>query len=705
MSALRTNSFLAFSLLGALILRLIFVWESSANPFFDAPIVDAQTFLRQAQSIAAGDLWGGSEPFWQPPLYIYVLAFICWLFPSDYFVAMRLLQAALGTLSCGLLYAIAKRCFDEKTARIASIGAVLCGTFIFFEGELLAVALEIFLNLLVLQRLIVAVEKPAYTRWVAAGLLAGLAALTRPNILLFVAAFALWYFATSIQDPKSRWKTSVRLLLLIGSLSLPIIPVTARNYIMEPELVLISSNGGINFYIGNSGQYEEKVSIHPGMRWEEMAMLPVRAGHTTAAAKSAYFFSRSFEYITAHPLEYAQTLVHKLFLFFSGPEIKRNFDIYFARQYSYVLSALLWDYALSFPFGLIGPLSLIGLYTTWRSRSMSISIIRLYALTYVLSVVLFFVAARYRMPVLPILILFASVGGLGIYGRVREGLGWTSSKILWIFAALILVFNLRAAADQTRDAQLQFDLGEVYLRKGSYELAAAHAQKALQLEPTYNYARHNLAVALFNLGALDRAMVEGEQTVRENPQRADTHALLGRTYAKQGDSQRAEQAFLRALDIDPSSGITHYYYGRFLYQARRYERASAELTKAAAWKPSDPWIHYELGRALHGTGDAANALIAYERAWSSGQLADAANAIGAVHFVAGRFQQARAFFSRAAQKDPNSLDAQINLCLLDIQEGQIDRGLNGLRSLYEQFPESPTIRRALQSVTGSAATP
>lgn len=705
MSALLNNPFLSLSLLGALSLRLLFLWESSANPFFDAPIVDAQTFLRQAQSIAAGDLWGGSEPFWQPPLYIYLLALICWLFPSDYFLAIRLLQAALGTLSCGILYAIARRCFDEKTARIASIGAALCGSSIFFEGELLAVALEVFLNLLLLQRLLVAVEKPAYAPWVGTGLLAGLAALTRPNVLLFIAAFALCYFLTSIHDPKGKWKKSLRLLLLLGSLALVIIPTTVRNYMMEPELVLISSNGGINFYIGNSGHYDEKVSIHPGMRWEAMAMEPVRAGHTTAAAKSAYFYARSFEYIAAHPLEYAQTLLRKLFLFFSGPEIKRNFDIYFARQYSYVLSFLLWDYALSFPFGLIGPLSLIGLYITWHHRSSTIALIRLYALTYVLSVVLFFVAARYRMPVLPVLIVFASVGGLGIYNSVRRGTGWRRSKTLWIFAALTLVFNLPSAADHTRDAQLQFDLGEVYLRKESYELAAAHAQKALQLEPSYNYARHNLAVALFNLGALDRAIAEGEETARENPQRADTHGLLGRAYAKQGAFQRAEQSFRRALAIDPNSGITHYYYGRFLYQTHRYKRASAELEKAAAWQPGDPWIHYELGRALHGAGDETKALNAYERAWAIGQLADAANAIGAVHFVAGRPEQARAFFTHALQRDPGNLDAQINLCMIDIQEGHVQRGLSRLQSLYEQFPESPALRRALQSVSAAATTP
>ncbi len=697
MSALRNNSFLILSLVGALALRLIYLWESSASPFFDAPIVDAQTFLRQAQAIAGGDLSGGDEPFWQPPLYIYLLAFVCWLFPSDYFVAMRLVHIALGTASCGLLYSIANRCFGIDTARIATVIAALCGSSIFFEGELLAVPLEMFLNLALLHQLITAVDRPTASRWTVAGLLAGLAALTRPTILLFVAAFLVWRVFASLREKNSFWNSSLRPLMLLGALALTILPVTVRNYVMEPDLVLISSNGGINFYIGNSGQYEEKVSIHPGMRWEEMATEPIRAGHTTAAAKSAYFFSKSVQYITEYPVYYLQTLAYKCWLFFSGPEIKRNIDIYHARQYSYVLSTLLWDYGLSFPFGLLSPLSLIGLYVTWRDRTEGVSIVRLYALAYVLSVVLFFVAARYRMPVLPILTLFASVGGLSIYSRIQQD-RWRAGSIVGLFAALVLVFNLRTAPDPALDAQLQFDLGEVQLRKGFYEQAAAHAQQALRLEPTYNYARHNLAVALFNMDDINRAIIEGEHTAHENPQRADTHALLGRAYAKRGDRARADQSFQRALALDPDNGIAHYYYGRFLYANRRYIQASEQFKKARNWKGADATIHYDLGRALHGSGDVSGALRAYGEAWSIGHLPEAANAVGAVHLMNGHLDQTRIFFTYALERDPDNVEALVNLGLLDVREGRVQDGLKQLRALLSQHPESTIVRRALESV-------
>ena len=54
----------------ALAVRLVYAWDLRGNPFFDAPVVDAKTFLDQALAIAAGDLWGGADAFWQSPGYI-----------------------------------------------------------------------------------------------------------------------------------------------------------------------------------------------------------------------------------------------------------------------------------------------------------------------------------------------------------------------------------------------------------------------------------------------------------------------------------------------------------------------------------------------------------------------------------------------------------------------------------------------------------
>ena len=255
-----TRFFLGALLLVALALRLGYLWEHRDSPFFDAPVVDAQTFLNQA--LASGPFWGGDEPYWQPPLYIYLLTFVCWLLPDSYFVGIRLVHAGLGVLSCLLVYALARHAFGEQVGRIAGVMATLCGSLLYFEGELLAVPVEVFLNLLLLYGLLLAWKRDHGRDWVLAGLIAGLAALTRPTILLFIAAFCAWTLW------HRRTSACRSLFSFVVPIALIILPVTYRNWTIEPDLVFISSNAGVNFYIGNNADYERTVSLRPGMQWE-----------------------------------------------------------------------------------------------------------------------------------------------------------------------------------------------------------------------------------------------------------------------------------------------------------------------------------------------------------------------------------------------------------------------------------------------------
>ena len=604
-----------------------------------------------------------------------------------------------------MVYILAKQTFEIKTARIASVAAALCGTFIYFEGELLAVSLEIALNLLLLNHLLFAVKENRKRHWFASGLIAGLAALTRPNILLFIGVFVIWFalYLRTTTGGIRRWFICTTSLLL--PVLFVILPVSVRNYIIEPDIVFISSNGGINFYIGNSGNYEEKVAIHPGMRWEDMAMEPVRAGRVTAADKSAYFFSQAFSYIAAHPLEYAQTILKKTYLFWSGPELKRNQDIYFARQYSYLLSALLWDRYLSMPFGLIGPLALLGLALTWQRKDPQIALLRLYALSYTLSVLLFFAVARYRIPALPVFIIFATTAGLSLYDRLRLTSLTQSIRPLFGLVLLLILLNWSAAPSGDNDAQLHFDLGEIYLRKEQYPRAEAHAKRALELEPDYNYARHNLAVAYFYQDQFDFSIEAGLRAVAENPKRPDTHAILGQAFMATGQLRAAHIHLRRALEIDPNNGMFHYYYGRLLYKMADYTNAATHLQRAAAWSPQDAWTHYELGRALHGQGKIDGALQAYQQAWILGQMPAAANAVGAVHFLSGRYREARQYFTYTLERAPENLDAQINLSLLDIEEGEPAKGFARLQTIQRQYPTSQAVRNALNSARSRISPP
>jgi len=676
----------------ALAPRVAYLYQHRASPFFDAPVVDARTFLEKAQLIAGGDLWGGAEPYWQPPFYIYLLALVCWLLPTSYFIGIRLLQSALGAWACVLVYLLARRAFGERVGQIAGGISAMCGSFLYFEGELLAVPVEIVLNLLLLHRLSLALDNNRRSDWALAGIIAGLAALTRPNILLFIGGFCGWLIWRWRRDSGlAPWRKVIYLLL---PATLVISPITWRNWTAESDLVFISSNGGINFYIGNNPNYERTASLHPGMQWEKMVMEPVRAGRATAAAKSSFFLRKGLAYIVENPLDFFGRILEKGFHFWSGPETKRNQDIYYARQHSWVLSLLLWDWYLSIPFGLIGPLSLLGLGLSVRKHDPPLVVMRLYAICYIASVLLFFPAARYRMPVLPVLVAFAAFAIWCLYLSIRNKSWSRTAAMAAPLGGLLILLNLAQAAPTSEDAQLWFDLGEVHLRKGDHVLAERYSRRALELEPDYNYARHNLAVAYFQQKRYDESEMEALATLAENPLRTDTRILLGKIYLDTQKPRPAETYLHQALERDPESSVAHYYYGRLLYGQQNFAAAVIHLRKALTWQPHNFWLRYELGRALQQAGHHNEALVEYQQALNHEKRPEALVAIGALHLLAGREQEARAQFIQALELDSENPEAHINLALLDLQNDRYSAAIDRLHKVQEQHA-SPHAQRLL----------
>ena len=279
--------------LGALAVRLAYLLESRGNPFFDAPVVDARTYLEQARLIAAGDLLGGDRAFYQPPAFPCFLAAFLRVFGDGVFAAVRVAHALIGACSCLLLYRLALRALPSAWAAAAAAAALaLWGPLVYFEGELLSVALEVFLYLFLLLLLARARERTGLARWGAAGLVGGLAAVTRPNIMLFLllAACAL----PRLRPRPAAGRYLRQLLAALVGFACVVGPVTWRNAAVGGEFVLVSANGGVNFYIGNNVAADSTVAIHPGMHWERLMAEPVEAGYELPGERSAYFTRRAF---------------------------------------------------------------------------------------------------------------------------------------------------------------------------------------------------------------------------------------------------------------------------------------------------------------------------------------------------------------------------------------------------------------------------
>ena len=565
----------------ALALRVAYIFEADESPLFEHPAVDAKTYTHHALRLAAGNWLGiGEGPFWQPPLYPYFLGAVKVLFPESFFYAVRFVQALLGALVCTMSWWIGRALFNPAVGLLAGIGAALCGPLIFFDGELLPASLAAFVDLLALVVLLRVWRRPSRWGFLGAGAAFGVGALAVPTVLTFAVAVPIVLLCRAPRRQGLVWAGAFALGVILA-----VTPVAWRNWAIGGDGVGISYNAGINLYIGNNPDYAETVAIRPGWEWDDLVTQPARAGIERPSAKSAYFAERAWDYIKGDPTGWLGLMGHKLEAFWHGDERGRNQPIYFWRTYSKVLSATLWKSGIAFPFGLAAPLALWGMLLSLRRIGPTWPL--LYVLSYCLGVVAFFVAARYRVPVLPVLLVFAAYGLWALWDWVRAG-RWRS---LGLGLAVCLAFAFAANShlapmDMEGDAAIHYNLGNAYAEAGDKKRALAAFERAVAEDPEYWQAWLNLGGVKAALGDLIggeeifarvaqkvprqvepwmnlahvRIMqrdLEGtfsyyESALAANPKLLPAYVEMIRLYGQMGDLARAAHILQRAVDQLPA---------------------------------------------------------------------------------------------------------------------------------------------------------
>jgi hypothetical protein len=519
---------------GALTLRLGHVLALRDSPYFARPVLDAETYYWSARALAAGQAWPESV-YWQPPGYPYFLAAVLWL-AGPGFVAPRVVQAVLGALTAALTCAIGTRAFGGAVGLGAGLIVALYGPLIYFDGELLAPSLAICLQMATLYCAVRAPAERGGRGWLAAGLLAGLTAVVNAPALVLLPVLAI------AARRRAAW-------VLLGA-ALAITPVTLRNWTAGGELVLISSNSGINLYLGNNPRSEATVAMRPGRDWQALVRAPRLHGVSGAAASSRLFVNRVLAYAGHDSAGFLALQARKLRLLLGGTEIPRNQEIYPARVWSPVLRVLLWKVpGLAFPFGVLLPLAAVGLAAVpGRAPILAASIVLLG-----LTVVAFFVTARYRAPLIPLLALFAAAG-------IRWAFVEASPRARLAAGALalgtFLLANLGQGPMPSRmNADAEHGLAHWFEREGRRSDALTlYARLAAESPRSFDawYGVAQLATALGQRGEAEQALGVIRRLAPEFP---DTALLLARAALAAGCGPEADAFARRALALDPRSEL------------------------------------------------------------------------------------------------------------------------------------------------------
>jgi tetratricopeptide (TPR) repeat protein len=689
----------------ALVIRLVHVWQVRATGLVQPEELDPGFYYNWAKSIAAGDLLG-KTPFVQSPLYAYLLGLFMAVFGTavtPILIAQTLIGAGTVVLTClaGRLY------FDARRGLFAGLLVAFYGPFVFYEGMVMKTFLSPFLTILLALVLGLAARRaggergdapkdgtpagpdasepsraPATRLFGAAGLVFGFLCLDRDNFVLLAPALALLaaHLAGGGSGAFARRRLQAAGAFALGA-AIVILPVTVRNYAVSKEVVLLTTGGGEVFFIGNNhdanGLYVPPPFVRPDPLYEHadfVARATEIAGHSLSPMGSSWFwFHEGLKFITGDPLAWMRLLWLKFVHFWNWYELPDNLDYEVMQQFAPLLRSLnvtlppagapapalpasggAWlpiRLHLFATFGTLAPLGLLGIALSrrrWRT------LVPLYVLIfgYMVTVLFFFNFSRFRVPIVPILALFAAEGLAG-FGRGARAL-WSRSRDTLVPGALVVgalfvvalafcnlelprgvvpaieqalvVGNEYYAEGRYALARSSFDVGLVLLGEGPSgpagdailkrqfgamiagdallrELQIESVAKGPQYKGIHLGIHHGLGIALLQEAQdllqagrrdqaqplLDQSIAQFKEALRIAPSYLISHRKLARAFQLEGDTPQAVEWLGKAVDLWPEDLQTRLDLAEMLYGSGQYRDALTQLDAARHYNPAmDP---------------------------------------------------------------------------------------------------------------------
>ncbi len=421
-----------------------------------------------------------------------------------------------------------------------------------------------------------------------------------------------------------------------------------RNAVVTGEWTFASSQGGLNFYIGNNatatGFYQQVPGITPniaGQATDARRVAEQALGRPlTDAETSSYFFGRAWDWIRQHPADAIGLFFRKLGWVLSAPHVALPYSFPF---FAYDANTMLRFYAIGpwllLPLGVVGLTS--GVISSRRRKEMTPEVLLPFVLAYAVGVAAFFVAERYRLPLLVPLCIGAGAALEAVWRAV-------SAKE---FKALVVPGMVFAVA---------FALAN--WRPGIHD---GRLDEGLRM-----------AERLITLGRYTEAEPWVRQLVSQAPRPAVIHFHVGRQFLIQGQTTSALEHLTKAHELDRGQPNVEYVFGQALLRAGRASDAVMPLRTGFEAGAQVPLAGYDLAVALQELGDLAGAASVIRRITPG--VDDAAEAwlkVGRLAALVKAPDVAEPFFQQAVRMRPGDAAARqqlgLNLLLLGRNEDAV----------------------------------
>ena len=406
---------------------------------------DESYYFQTATSIAAGQGHrspeDGSRASWPPGYPAFLSVFIDMDEPGleagSLLFRLLAIQCLVGGVLVALTAYLGRALFDARTGFLAACLCAAYPTLVAFSHYVFSETLFAVLLTAALWGVVAWPTRRSALFAAGVGVLFGIAALTREIALPVAAACGLWWIRVSA--PPLRRKASVQAAVMLACALLLIAPWSARNYAIFGRVVLVSSAGWLNVRSGNTLAGESW--LHPdgpaleGFRTSYFAI-------EDEIERADYARSQALALIVAEqPSWIFKKAVRTIAGFFTP-------DSYLLKKISrgaYGPADLVWVRSVlvlsALAFSLIFLCAVPGVFAaTAGGRRLLVGLL----LSAVLGVhLLANVAPRYRLPFMPLMIIFAAsaiVRGPALWNDLEKPARAGALGILLIFGALCVPY-------------------------------------------------------------------------------------------------------------------------------------------------------------------------------------------------------------------------------------------------------------------------
>lgn len=570
----------------ALAVRLIALGQMSGSLLLVPAHGDMRFYDEWAQRIFSGPL---SEPtaYYGLPGYAWFLGLIYAAIGHTPFVPL-LLQAFADAGTALLIYLLARETI-KNSSRATIIGALAAlGWTMFVPAAgytviLMPTALAAFAYWLVVWIVVKGRAPLSHRASFVLGLVIGLTATAVATILFLLPIILLTIWRKAITSLSIRSRLARTGLLFVGVVA-GTSPCWVHNYFIVRDPVFLSAHSGVNFWIGNNPTANGYPNFPPGLRPGQAAMLQdsidtaerFAARPLKRAEVSHYWSAKAWRYITTQPMSWFGLVLIKFKNLLNAFQYDDLSIITTLRQQRIILPGIY--------FGLLAAFGLPGLLllrqTTSRGGTIALAVV-----AQLLALLPVFTTERYRLPIVPGLLIFAAAGLVWFGQQLAEGRLAQAGVYfcLLIGATLLISWPQRDSSLWALDA---YNSGWQALELGRVDEAQRN------LNTAYAYAPDNTEInlALGNLSYHRHDFLKAEQyylaVLRIDPRHKSALTNLGVVYLEHGETARSRVFLEKAAEMVPNDAKAHYLLAQAAWILGDTQSATQEISEAIRLNPA-----------------------------------------------------------------------------------------------------------------------